>query len=359
MKRILTLTLVVCLLAPAAYAEVRGSWTGSIRENHPGRLQLNLRRRADWNTGSTYLISDLSRLTSAQINATVQTPVQFEMRREAGLVAFEGVFKQGEGAGHFTFTPNFDYLTTLRGMGLEPERDSNGKRDREDELFSLAVHDVSTAFIRTMRAEGLNVPLDEYVGLRALGVTREYIHEMRSLRLQDGPLTADDLMGLRAVGVTPQYVATMRGAFPDLSLDDLQGMKAVGVTTEYIRAMRDAGIRIGSADDVMSMKAVGVTPQYIAAIRGLFPDAGADDIQSMKAVGVTPEYIRALRAAGVRVDSADDATSMKAVGVTVKLVEQLAAAGYKNLTADELTRMAAVGVDADFIRAMSKYRDNN
>jgi len=146
-----------------------------------------------------------------------------------------------------------------------------------------------------------------------------------------GPLSIDELIGLRAVGVTPEYIDSMRTLFPNLTVRQVSNLKALGVTGTFVQEMRDAGLAIDSASTA----------------------------SNLKAVGVTGEYVREMRAAGVKIDSAKQASSMKAVGVTVTFVKQLAAAGYTNLSASELSRMAAVGVDEDFIREMQKYRDKN
>lgn len=153
--------------------------------------------------------------------------------------------------------------------------------------------------------------------------------EKNDRKIGSGKLTVDELISLRAVGVTPEYIDEMRAVFGELSVGQVSGLKALGVTRAYIQAMRDAGLVVDSP----------------SVAKGL------------KAVGVSAEYIREMRAAGVDVKSARDVQSMKAVGVTVSFVKKLAAAGYANLTPRELTRMAAVGIDDDFLRDMAKYRD--
>ena len=40
MKRILTLTLAVCLLATAAYADIDGAWTASTETKRPDRIYM-------------------------------------------------------------------------------------------------------------------------------------------------------------------------------------------------------------------------------------------------------------------------------------------------------------------------------
>ncbi|MBV8518544.1 MAG: M48 family metalloprotease [Acidobacteria bacterium] len=205
-------------------------------------------------------------------------------------------------------------------------------------------------------------------------------------KLSDGKLTVDELIAMRAVGVTPQYVNEMRALFPDVTVHELVGARAVGVSTEYVRKLRDAGIEVKSARAAQNLAAVGVKPEFIRAMRdtglavnnahdaqGLaavgvtaefirsMRDAGmsittAREAQGLAAVGVTAQYIRDMRAAGVQIHDAREAQSLRSMGVTPKFVHQLADAGYANLTVRELVRMAANGVDGDFIREMEQYR---
>lgn len=354
MKRLLTLTLVVCLAAgAAAAAEVRGAWTANL-EN--GKLEMKLNQRRGWMNGHTFTLAELPGLTAAQVSSAAQTPVQFQLRREAGVISFDGVFKNGDGAGQFNFAPDANFAAALRRLGLDlDELDRRGKSSDQDELFSLAVVDLSIPYINAMRAEGFNVGLDDYTGMRAVGVTTAYVRELRSLGLKD--IDADEITGLRAVGVTREYVEQVRAIFPNTPIDDLTGMKAVGVTPAWIQSMRSAGVTIDSAESATGLKAVGVTPEYIREMRAIFPKLDGDEVQGMRAVGVTPEYVREMRDAGVRIGDSDDVVSMKAVGVTPKFVQQLAAAGYKNLSAEKLTELKAVGVDEKFIRDMSKYKN--
>jgi beta-lactamase regulating signal transducer with metallopeptidase domain len=145
-----------------------------------------------------------------------------------------------------------------------------------------------------------------------------------------GKLTVDELISLKAVGVTPDYIDQMRALFGgNLTVHEVTGLRALDVTPAFVREMRDAGITVDSARTA----------------------------KGLRALGVSAEYVRALRAAGVDVKSAKEAQSLKATGVTVEFVRQLSAAGYTNLSAKELSRMAAVGIDEEFIRDMAKYRD--
>jgi hypothetical protein len=80
----------------------------------------------------------LSGLSAAQINSTTSSPVSFEMRRDAGIIRFEGMFRNGDGAGPFDFAPNRAYLDTLRSYKNVPV----------DKLISMRTHGIDANFAR-------------------------------------------------------------------------------------------------------------------------------------------------------------------------------------------------------------------
>src|SRR5205085_5360973 len=119
--------------------------------------------------GSSIDAAALSGLASDALTTKAETPVKFEMVRDAGTIHFTGTFSDGDGVGRFTFEPNRNYASTLRSLGL------NGTIDDDDDLFSLAMHDVSTAFIREMQSLGLRENLDQYIAFRIHGVSAQFV----------------------------------------------------------------------------------------------------------------------------------------------------------------------------------------
>ena len=197
MKRTLIalIALAGALVAAIALADIRGTWTIEKSSRHDDRVQLNLSREHN-NFGSTFLLSSFTGLSLADGASN------FELRAEAGTVRFDGTFRDGDGAGHFTFTPNSAFVKTLRSMNVP------GIDDVDDEkLLELALHGVSTDFIRSMRAEGYDVTLDKYVGMRIFNVTPAVVQELRTLGFDR--LKYDDLIASRIHGVTPDFIRKM------------------------------------------------------------------------------------------------------------------------------------------------------
>ena len=325
MKRFATLTLAVSLFATAAFAATDGAWTASTEDKQPDRFYMNITRGRTHNMGTTFKVSDFTGITRAQMDAATMTPVTFEMRREAGNATFEGTFKNGKGAGQFSFTPNRAYLDTLRSMGIDMEREKHRDRDwaDEDQLFALAIHDVSTAFIKSMIAEGYRVSLEDYLTMRIFDITPDYIHEMRNLGFKN--ISSDELVSSRIHRVTPQYVRDMRAAGWDLSLDDLQ-----------------------------STRIHGATPEFAAEMKKLGYDLDIDDLVSFRIHRVTPEFIKEMATLGYKNIDADDLVAMRIHRVTPEFIKELEQAGYVKVPIDKMISMRIHGIDAKFIKKMSE-----
>jgi hypothetical protein len=128
----------------------------------------------------------------------------------------------------------------------------------------------------------------------------------------------DDIIQMKQIGVTPQYVSEMRAISPRLarlSPSEFAGMKAVGVTPEFARSIAAAGFQNIDSDDLTEARAVGVTGDYVRALRAAGVVADLDGFVQLRAVGVKPDYVQSLRQQGYVVRSADKLVEMWAVGI--------------------------------------------
>jgi hypothetical protein len=291
MKRFLTLTLAVCLAA-SAYADLDGAWTATIDDEKPGRIHLNMTRSKFGNMGHTFDLATLAGLGEAQVRSAAQVPVQFALRREAGTIAFDGTFRGGNGAGQFTFTPHRTYAATLRQLGLELDLDKHGqKRSEEEELFTLAVLDVSTDFIRSLQAEGYKVTLSKYVEMRIFNVTPEYIREMRSVGYQN--LSAQKLIETRIHKATPDYIRKMRADGFNLPLDEYIAFRIHRVTPEFIAELEKLGYRNIDADDLVAMRIHRVTPEFIRELEAAgYRNVPVSKLVQMRIHGIDAKFVK-------------------------------------------------------------------
>jgi hypothetical protein len=326
-KRIATLTVVVSLFAALSIhaAGFEGAWTASSSEKKTGYVHLNMTHHPNSMNGNTMAVSKLAGLTVAQIASATTTPVSFSIRNEAGSLAFEGTFRNGNGAGQFVFTSNPGYLDAMRALGVDvtPDRERRGRlHDEQELLYQYVVHDVSTAYVKSMIAEGYRLPLHEYLELRIFDVTPEYIREMRDLGFRN--ITNEEAVASRIHRVTPDYIRSMRAAGWDLTLEELQSTAIHGATPAFAEEMKKAG----------------------------YPDLDIDELVSFRIHRITPEFIRDLRQLGYDRIDADDLVSMSIHRVTPEYIRELKDAGYSRIPVEKLISMRIHKVDAEFLRKM-------
>jgi hypothetical protein len=327
MIRLLVTISVLFVLALAASAEPRattsGTWTCSTKETAPDRLQFSLRTDQDGNMGMGFDRSDFAGLTAEQVGSDTRVPVRFEMRREAGTILFEGTFREGRGAGEYTFAPNPDYRSMLDRLGVE----LGAKRGAEArEMLSLTLFDVSTSFIRSMQKIGYKEPLQQYVTFRIFKVDPEYVATMSAVGFRD--LSAEKLVETRIHNVSPEYIQRMRAAGNDLTLDQYIQSRIFEVTPEFAEEMS----RIG------------------------YPDLDQETLVQFRIHGVSAEFVRTLRQLGYSNVAPQQLVAMRIHGVTPEFIRRVAAAGYHGVPIEKLVQMRIFDIDPEMVGALDDDR---
>lgn len=221
----------------AVAADVHGAWTATLDSDSPDRVHVFMTSGQWHQFGQSFTPSALG-LSQSILQATTSTPVNLKLDRDAGTVILEGTFKNGDGAGQFTFTPNRSYETSLKAIGID--FDVTDHRSEEDQLFSLAVVDVSLAYAQTMKSLFSDATLHDLRRMRAVGVTPEYVRALRSSGVEISD--SHEATRLRAVNVTPEFVSELANAgYRNLSARQLIRMAAVGVDGKFIRDMSRYG----------------------------------------------------------------------------------------------------------------------
>lgn len=144
-------------------------------------------------------------------------------------------------------------------------------------------------------------------------------------------LTAEELVSMRAVGVTPEYVAEMREHGGALDADDIIAARASGLDPAYIRDMRGI-VRDADFGELVGARQLGVTPAFARDMKSHFPGVGIDDLIALKSMGVDCDFVTEMQKSGVRMRDADDAIELRATGMFVASKASKGGKGPKSAT---------------------------
>jgi hypothetical protein len=281
--------LVIAFLAPlSAQSDVHGTWTAEI---HQGKVFLQLRtappiewnrsgnRNGDWSMGQSISVDELSGLPANDEHLTAAS-VSFDVRREAGHLAMQGAFRDGRGAGLFTFVPREAYSGEMRSLGYVEDLPIWRR-------FQLAVHDVGPTYVRALRTEGFDkLTLDEIQRAKTHGVTIDFIK------------------GIKAEG------------FPTVSLENLVRSRDHGVTQEYIKAMKAEGLAAPTLEAFVRLRDHGVRADYVADMKGLgLKNLSLEQIVRLRDHGITPGFVNHAKARGFKPVDAEDVIRLKNGGL--------------------------------------------
>lgn len=306
------------------------------------RLEINQRRGGGWNHSShTTDIpwSSVRGLQPSQLD-TGSTNAKFEIVRDAGRFLCEGITGMGRGTGSFRFEANPNYAEQLRQMGYtSPD---------SEQVFNMALHEISLEFARYVRDTGLRATTRELIELRIHGVTREYIAEMRGFGFTE--LVARDFVEMKIHGVKPEFVRGLKAAGYNLSSREIVEMKIHGVTNEFMTELKQAGFNL-SQKQIVEMKIHGIDSQYIRELKGYGLNPPARDLVEMKIHGVRPEYLKALKDSGFTNLTSQEVTNLKIHGVSPEFIKDTKGMGY-NFTLRELTEMRIHGVNTPYLQKL-------
>jgi beta-lactamase regulating signal transducer with metallopeptidase domain len=290
-------------------------------------------------SGSDIRIEQLEGLTLAQLTGA-GGPVQFRLRRDAGTFTFEGVVRNGVGAGTFTFTADANFPAELAKRGLA--------RPTAAEQYQLARHDVGYAFLDALNAQGYAKPqTSDLVRAGQHGVDTAYVRDMGALGYRLGSL--DPLITLRDHGITPAYVRELADqGYKGLSADNLRQARDHGITPDYVRGMREAGYRSLPMDALINARDHGVTPEFVRGLANAgHPNPALDQAIRLRDHGVTPEYVGGMRQLGFTLPT-DELVQARDHGVTVEYVRAIAALGYGSQPMTSLIRLRDHGVTPQY-----------
>src|SRR5215475_12128579 len=154
--------------SPAVQEAITGDWTAKVKQTDKGPvLWLSLNRNTDKRKGDFQMSHDFPLRDFTGLNPNANSNVQFTLQREAGVVLFDGLFKDGKGVGDFKFTPNNGFISTMRNLGYDDLS--------VEKLFSMTMHDVGVKFINELKALGYDkVPVNKLIAMRIHGVDSKF-----------------------------------------------------------------------------------------------------------------------------------------------------------------------------------------
>ncbi len=254
-----------------AQSEINGTWTATISEKDPQKIQLNFSRNSERGHknqhGSSYLLSELSGLSSQAL--TSGGSVRFQLVREAGTIDCDGSFADGRGSGTFRFVPNMGYVDAMRTRGFDFAEIRSGSHSTvEERLFTAAILNVTVA-----RAD-----------------------DLRAANFPD--LDVDDLFKATIFKIDSGYISEMAATgFPNLTMDEIVKARIFKIDGEFVRGIKDMGFGADNFDHLVKYSIFKVTPEYLNELRaeGL-TQLTPEEVVKLRIFKIDGAYVRQARA---------------------------------------------------------------
>ena len=275
------------------------------------------------NNGFNVAPSQLQGLTREQAMSG-GTHVQFQLKRDAGTFNCEGWFKEGQGSGHYVFSPD-------AGFAAELSRQGYGSPSAEQQ-FQMALSDVGLGFIGELKSEGYERPtLDQLVEAGNHGVNLDYLKGLQSLGYYVRRI--ENLIELRDHGVHPKFIRELAAlGFEHLSPEQLVEARDHGVNPELVRALRAAGYAQLSLDQLIRVRDHGVSQNFIRDLDALgYQRLPIERLVEMRDHGVSSSFIEELKRLGYERVPVELLIRLRDHGVSTGFIQQMKSRGYNDL----------------------------
>jgi uncharacterized protein (UPF0335 family) len=282
------------LYAVQAQSDLSGQWTAELNRNKPGEIQMTYHRRTEgggnsmW--GKTVSLGELQGLTAEAVLAA-KSNVNFNVVRQAGTFACEGYFREGKGAGFWTFTPNQSFVSAMRDRGYS---NLTG-----EDLLRAALHNLTTNYIEDLKAAGFDrLEFKQLLRASSHTITAEFIREMHSAGYSG--LSMEQLIRARNHEINSQYVREVRSmGFDKQPLETLIRLRNHEITQDFINRMRTAGFDNLSIEQLIRLKNHEITPEFVNGLKAEgYPDIPVETAVRLKNHEVDRDYIRRVKARG-------------------------------------------------------------
>ncbi len=260
------------------YFDAVGTWDGQFR---PSVVFLHMRverDKASSSYGRTYALAELTNVKREK------KTVGFEVRRSAGTFRFDGATHDLRAAGTFEFIPNNNFKRAIEKIGYR-------KVTRQHQL-AFALHDVTVDELRYLRrAIKGNPSTAEMVRLSERGATPEFVRDLVGVGFYG--LTPDMLLRLRDTGVNGDYVRTLRAAGLRLTLEQFMNVRSQGLTAEFVNELKSVGLTNLTAAEYLNLIEHDVTAEYALSIyEAGYSSCDMDDLVRMRDHGITASFIK-------------------------------------------------------------------
>lgn len=280
----------------------------------------NEKGRSSSSNGFMIAPEQLEGLTRAQM-MSAGTNVKFQLRRDAGTFHFEGWFREGNGSGHFNFSPNSSFATQLSQQGF-------GSPTPEQQL-SLALNDIGFALIDELKSQGYDKPtLAQLVKMGHHGVRLEYVKGMGGLGYRVKSI--DQLIKLRDHGVTLKFIQELADlGYQNVPIEQLLRTRDHGVTARFINEFVAAGYRVDSLEEWVKLRDHGVTTKYVTELAILgYEKLPLEQLRRMRDHGVTTRFIQELKDIGFDRVPVEQLIRLKDHGVSANYIQRMKERGH-------------------------------
>ena len=282
------------LFTAQAAQNTTGEWTAELNRKKSGEVQMTFHRSSEKSgfnmTSDSISLGELQGLSAENISSA-KADVNFNIAREAGTFSCEGIFRDGKGAGFWTFTANASFVSAMRGRGYDNLTD--------EDLLKAALHNLTTKTIEDLKSVGYErLKFNQLLRASSHDITPKFIREVQAAGFEG--LTIEQIIRARNHDINSEYIKQVQAmGFDKQPLETVIRLRNHGITQEFINRMRTAGFENLSIEQLIRLKNHAITPEFVNDIKTEgFSNISSETAIRLKNHGIDRDFIRRAKAKG-------------------------------------------------------------
>ncbi len=279
---------------------------------------------------------------------------KLEITRDSGTMTFVGEFDGKIGDGRYTFTPNTNFIASLKSYGLNVEK---------NDLAHCFLTDFDTNYLAYLKKENLSISQDDFEDIihKSLSLDKLKMYRKELARLGYQNYTMEEVAKLNLFDVDVNYISFINKINGSkASLREITKAKIHNLSKEFINSYKKSGYGNMSLNDYVKLKIHNVTPDYIATFKKEgYADISVKDARNLKIHNVTPKYIESYKKMGYKNITLKEAKELKIHNVSPEFINSFKKIGYPDITLRQAKELKIHNVTPELIKSYKKAGQKN
>jgi len=265
----------------------------------------------------------------------------FNIRRDAGTINFNGLLQQSVGNGYYKFVPNNDYKEIAQKIC--------GHNISKQSLFSFLIFDIKRNYLEMLIKNGVTkLTESQIIQFHSYDIDSEDVSFWKKRGFKS--LSAEQLISNKIFKLNSDSDLNSKGTLVSLNSDLSEVFSSyVNDNPGIMSFWKAAGFKNITPQQAVSAKIFHIDSVYVSLVQRLgYSDITFDQLMTVKSMSLENDIVFWKKAGFLNI-TIYQMVSAKIFQIDGDYINSIQKAGYPDITFDQLMTFKSLGINSDYI----------